>query len=230
MSEFDYINKGVNKLSSEFKENFVVSVGKDKQGNVTEAVTVDGLLALAHVKGLSYKDTEILQYPNAENKWTCICKTVIRGYDHDPITGQLREVEYSDIADANEDNCGRLTAKSYIRMASTRSLGRALRAYTNIGLVCAAEVAECEDGLDEKPMQQTSASVVSEVGLTKSTLLRIKTLLKQKGFNTRKQEVDKMIKDMFNLDNIVNMTGKQAVEFCAILSKYPDVTTTETPN
>ena len=143
MSSFDYKSSSTPKLTDEFKQKFSVNIkGKD-------AIKLEGLTALAHEKGMWKFETEIIQYPNDQNNWTAICKTTVGGYDWDPITEKVREVEYSDIGDANVNNCGKMVAASYIRMASTRSQARALRKYTNVDMVCSSEMSEVIEEIPE---------------------------------------------------------------------------------
>ena len=143
MSSFDYKSSSTTKLTDEFKQKFSVNIkGKD-------AIKLEGLTALAHEKGMWKFETEIIQYPSDQNNWTAICKTTVGGYDWDPITEKVREVEYSDIGDANVNNCGKMVAASYIRMASTRSQARALRKYTNVDMVCSSEMSEVIEEIPE---------------------------------------------------------------------------------
>ena len=143
MSSFDYKSSSTPKLTDEFKQKFSDNIkGKD-------AIKLEGLTALAHEKGMWKFETEIIQYPSDQNNWTAICKTTVGGYDWDPITEKVREVEYSDIGDANVNNCGKMVAASYIRMASTRSQARALRKYTNVDMVCSSEMSEVIEEIPE---------------------------------------------------------------------------------
>ena len=98
MSDFNYKDKTAPKLNDEFKQKFGVNI-KGK-----EAIKLEGLTAFAHEKGMWKFDTEIIQFPSDQNGWTAICKTTIGGYDYDPVTDKVREVEYSDIGDANTNN------------------------------------------------------------------------------------------------------------------------------
>lgn len=135
---FNYQDKTV-KLSDEFKQAYMISI-RNK-----EAIKAEGLTAFAHQKGMWKLETKILQYPSKENDNMCICQTTIGGYDWDPVTKQVREVEYTDIGDASPSNCTSQVAASFIRMASTRSQARAMRKYTNIDMVCSSELGEIMD-------------------------------------------------------------------------------------
>ena len=136
MAEFDYKASAAPKLTDEFKAKFSVNIkGKD-------AIKLEGLTALAHEKGIWKLETTIIQFPSDQNNWTAICQTVVGGYDWDPIEQKVCKVEYTDIGDANVQNCGKMVAASYIRMASTRSQARALRKYTNVDMVCSSEMSD----------------------------------------------------------------------------------------
>lgn len=134
MSTWNYKDVGAPKLTPEFRDNYIINIGK------AEAVTAVGLLVLGHEKGMKSLTTKVLELPSKENNWTCIVQAELVGYGHDPITGETIEVTYSAIGDANVGNCGKMVAPSYIRMAETRSVGRVLRNYTNIGMLCSDEV------------------------------------------------------------------------------------------
>lgn len=153
-ANFDYKDKSAPKLTEEFKNKFSVNIkGKD-------AIKLEGLTAFAHEKGMWKFITEIIQFPSDQNGWTAICKTTVGGYDWDPIEEKICKVEYSDIGDANVNNCGKMVAASYIRMASTRSQARALRKYTNIDMVCSSELS---DVVDEAPEPIIGIEQLTEV-------------------------------------------------------------------
>lgn len=201
MSEqsFDYRNKAAVKLSQEFKNKFIVNI-KGK-----EAIKLEGLTAFAHTKGLWKLETDIIQYPTQENGFTCICKTTVGGYDYDPVTDKVREVVYSDIGDANANNCTKMVAAAFIRMASTRSQARALRKYVNIDMVCSSEL----DNVTEEP---------TPTPISMNQLSEIKTLIKQKGFS---QEVFvNMLTKMFGHPNYMNLTEEQGNTLIAAMREY----------
>ena len=197
MSEFNYKETSAPKLSDEFKRNYIVNI-KGK-----EAIKVEGLTAIAHEKGIWKMNTDVIQFPTKDNNWTCICKTTVGGYDWDPIEQKIVRVEYSDIADANTENCTSMVAKSYIRMASTRSIGRALRKYTNIDMLCSSEM----ESVIEEPQ---------EPSVTVDQLGAIKSLLGQKGVG--KDEFIKMLKAMFGKENHMLLTQSEGNRLISELS------------
>ena len=101
-----------------------------------------GLLDLAHQKNLVSVDVELIQFPSEENKNTAICKATVKTID-----GKI----FSDIGDANPQNCNSKVARHLIRMASTRSKARAFRDMDNIGITALEELGDFNEviGADE---------------------------------------------------------------------------------
>ena len=199
MSDFNYKDKTAPKLNDEFKQKFSVQIkGKD-------AIKLEGLTAFAHEKGIWKLDTEIIQFPSDQNGWTAICKTTVGGYDWDPVEEKICRVEYSDIGDANVNNCGKMVAASYIRMASTRSQARALRKYTNIDMVCSSELS---DVVDEAP----------EPLITMDQLTMIKGMVSSKHIG--KNEFAKILTDLFHHTNYTGLTQNQGSTLIDVLTNY----------
>lgn len=199
MSNFDYENKSAPKLSDDFKAKFSVSIkGKD-------AIKLEGLTALAHEKGIWKMETTIIQFPSDQNQWTAICQTVVGGYDWDPIEQKICKVEYADIGDANVQNCGKMVAASYIRMASTRSQARALRKYTNVDMVCSSELS---DIVEEAPEPLVSTE----------QLVTIKQMITSKGIS--KEEFGKILFGLFHHTEYATLTVNQAKTLITTLENY----------
>ena len=112
-----------------------------------------GVLDLATQKGLLKLEVELLQFPSKENGNEAICRAV--------AVGKNGEV-FSDIGDANPNNCHSMIAKHLSRMASTRAKGRALRDMCNIGIACIEELADLDDvigtGTSKKPTAKKTAA------------------------------------------------------------------------
>jgi predicted nucleic acid-binding Zn finger protein len=102
-----FIERPVPRLDDRFMTNIK---GKD-------FVLYAGVLDLATQNGLLKLEVELLQYPSKENGNEAICRAVAVGK-----SGQV----FSDVGDANPNNCHSMIAKHLIRMASTRAKGRAL--------------------------------------------------------------------------------------------------------
>jgi len=118
------------KQKPKLDERFIIQIdGK-------EFVRFQGLLDLGHQKGISQIEVEPLQLPTSDNGNYAVCKATIIGRGGESFT---------DIGDANPQNCSSKVAKHLLRLASTRSIARALRAYTNSGMTCLEELADLND-------------------------------------------------------------------------------------
>lgn len=107
-------------------ERFIVKLqGKD-------FVTYEGLLDLAHQKGLKSIEVVLIQIPTKENNMTAICMA----------TAKTENEIYTDIGDAGPTSTNRMIAPHIIRMASTRAKARALRDLTNAGMTAIEELGE----------------------------------------------------------------------------------------
>jgi predicted nucleic acid-binding Zn finger protein len=115
-----------------------------------------GVLDLATQQGLMKLEVELLQYPSKENGNEAICRAVAVGK-----SGQV----FSDIGDANPNNCHSMIAKHLIRMASTRAKGRALRDMCNIGIACLEELADFDDVIGSgKPKKTLPKNTAGKTG------------------------------------------------------------------
>lgn len=122
----DFLKRRQPKLNQEFIKSIE---GKD-------FVTYQGLLDLAHQKGLTRIEVEIVQNPMVENQHTAIVRAVAES--------KLGEV-FSDVGDANPNNTNSKVSKHLLRMASTRAKARCLRDLTNIGMTCLEELADLNE-------------------------------------------------------------------------------------
>jgi len=109
---------------------------KNLQGK--DFVLYNGLLDLAHQKGLIRMDVEIIQYPTPENGNEAVCRA---------IAETKHGERYADIGDASPKNTNKVIASHIIRMASTRAKGRTLRDLTNIGMTCVEELGDLDEVL-----------------------------------------------------------------------------------
>jgi len=154
-----FCERPVPKLDERFMTNIK---GKD-------FVLYAGVLDLATQKGLLKLEVELLQYPSKENGNEAICRAVAKGK-----SGQV----FSDIGDANPNNCHSMIAKHLTRMASTRAKGRALRDMCNIGIACLEELADFDDVIgSNKPKK---ALPKKTAGKAEPKALPIKTAAKKK--------------------------------------------------
>lgn len=203
---FDYKHKASFKLSNKFKQKFYTQTA----GGPT--LSADGLVALGHVKGMWKMDSEIVQFPNAENGNMCICKATIGGYDWDPIENKIIRVEYTDIGDASPTNCKGPVAASYIRMASTRAIGRALRKYTNVDMLCTEELGE--EDISTESMEEFATDKTAVI----SKLIEIKGIIEQKQIPP--DVCMKILTDNYHTDDFNSLTVQQAEEYMNIISNY----------
>jgi len=125
-----------------------------KQIDDKDFVLYAGLLDVAHQKNLCMVDVELIQYPSDENKNTAICKARVESMD-----GK----KFSDIGDANPQNCNSKVARHLIRMASTRAKARAFRDMDNIGMTALEELGDLNeiisDNDNRKPSQKDTDNV-----------------------------------------------------------------------
>jgi hypothetical protein len=127
IEEFDPTKKNEKMLKHNIPKEFVTKL----QGK--EYITHEGLLLMAHNKGLKSIDTDMV---NVFEDGTIVFKTVVTDSEGNFFTGY---------GDANDDNVNKMIAKHKIRMAETRSINRALRLMTGIGMCSVDEL-----GGDEK--------------------------------------------------------------------------------
>ncbi len=165
-----------------------------KQIDDKDFVLYAGLLDVAHQKNLCMVDVDLLQYPMEENKYTAICKAKV-----ETIDGR----KFSDIGDANPQNCNSKVAKHLIRMASTRAKARAFRDMDNIGMTALEELGDLNDiiGNDEnrKPAQKGTDNV-------RKFAKQVKSVFKSGNGDGQKAESapDQPVKD-----NVISMPEKQ---------------------
>jgi hypothetical protein len=95
-----------------------------------------GLLDLGHQKGISQIEVDPIQLPTQDNGNFAICKATVISKTGDSFT---------DIGDANPQNCNSKVSRHLLRMASTRAIARALRSFTNIGMTCLEELSDLND-------------------------------------------------------------------------------------
>lgn len=147
-------------LKPEFKHKFV----KNLQGK--EFVLYNGLISLGKEKGIKSLTSRILQYPSAENNNTIIVESTLVGFEE--INGEMQEVTYTGIGDANTGNCNKMVGQHFIRMADTRAKGRALRDYLGIDMVMSEEL---------------GGDAYQPAKITKAQTDNVTLLMKQKGLD-----------------------------------------------
>jgi len=121
-------------------ERWVIEI----EGN--QFVKYAGLLDLGHQKGISQIEVEPLQLPTKDNGNFAICKAT--------VVSKMGET-FTDIGDANPNNCSSKVARHLLRLASTRAIGRALRTFTNIGMTCLEEIDFADINAKESANEKT---------------------------------------------------------------------------
>jgi N12 class adenine-specific DNA methylase len=97
-------------------------------------------------------------------------------------------------------------------MASTRAIGRALRKYTNIDMLCTEE-------LDESDMSIESMSeLASEQMIDQNQMVQMKGIITQK--NIDKNTFETMLVKTFNVQDFQQLTYSQAETMINILNNY----------
>ena len=144
------------KAKPRLDERFLTTInGKD-------FVTYQGLLDLAHQKGLIKLDVQVLQSPSSENNFEAICQATAES--------KYGEI-FVDIGDANPKNVNSKIAPHIIRMASTRAKARALRDLTNVGITALEELADFSEVIgsdnvismsDKRPVQAQKERAVKK--------------------------------------------------------------------
>jgi hypothetical protein len=99
-------------------------------------VKYQGLLDMAHQKGIAQIEVEVVQLPTADNGNFAVCKANVVSKSGESFT---------DIGDASPQSCNSKVAKALLRLSSTRAIARALRSFTNIGMTCLEELADLND-------------------------------------------------------------------------------------
>ncbi len=115
-------------------ESFIINL----QGK--SFVTYEGLLDLAHQKGLKSIEVQIIQIPCQENNMTAICQAI----------ATTENEKFQDIGDASPKSVNAGLVPHLIRMASTRAKARALRDLTNVGMTAVEELS-----MDSEPANQS---------------------------------------------------------------------------
>lgn len=176
-------------LTPEFRKEFVIKIGGAKG---KEAVLYNGLLALAHAdERFGHIRAYITQYPSSDNRFVCFARAEIYGTD-----GNMLGMEE---ADASKENCGKMTAASFPRMALTRAKGRAMRDFLNVAMVTADEIPD---------VYEPELATPRQIG-------ELKKLGKQN--KMKKNEFEDLIYDETGADGLNDLTEKEALHVKKVL-------------
>ena len=105
-----------------------------------EFVKYPGLLDLAHQHGISSIEVDIVQMPTAENGNFAVCRAT--------VMSKIGET-YTDIGDANPNNCSSKVAKSSFTDGQHPIYCQSIRSYTNVGMTALEELADFNDAIPE---------------------------------------------------------------------------------
>lgn len=181
------------------EEKFIVNL----QGK--QFITYEGLLDLAHQKGLTAISTELIQIPSKDNDFLAIVKATAITKDGHRFDG---------IGDADNKSVGSFIAVHKIRMAETRAKARALRDLTNVGMTAIEELSD----EDRKDNQSTTQSNKSNKGnLSEGQIKRLYAIAKAAGVN--QEQVKSSIKKDYKKDSEYELTRKEYDELCNRLEK-----------
>ena len=118
-------------------------------------VKYSGLLEYAHALGIAQIEVTPIQLPNKDNEQFAICKATV-------ISNDGRS--FVDLGDASKLNTSARVSKHLLRMASTRSLARALRLFTGVGLTVLEELADPNDGMGSESKEGTKPKSKKQYG------------------------------------------------------------------
>jgi hypothetical protein len=129
------VHKGqvLERAKPKLNERFIIKIENK------DFVQYAGLLDLGHQKGISQIEVNPIQLPTQDNGNFAICKATVISKTGDSFT---------DIGDANPQNCNSKVSRHLLRISSTRAIARALRSFTNIGMTCLEELSDLNDVAD----------------------------------------------------------------------------------
>ncbi|OQY09073.1 MAG: hypothetical protein B6I28_03695 [Fusobacteriia bacterium 4572_132] len=106
------------------------------------SVSANGLRFLGHYKKIKSLKTECTKLIiNDMNKPVfALFKATVVGYDYSPALNKIIEVEYTSHSDATPGNVSANMKESFIRIAETRAINRALINYLNIDMNSSEEL------------------------------------------------------------------------------------------
>lgn len=115
--------------------------------------TWPGVLVALHENGLLGIEVTVLQYPTQENGMTAVCQATVTMKGEDG-----RELIYVEVGDASPANVGPQIAPHIIRMAATRSKGRAGRDALALGVALFEELGPDTDAPNGRSTHQDAST------------------------------------------------------------------------
>lgn len=202
--EFDSFNRIVSDLKLVGKTEKKEWKQKPKKNN-EDINNLDSLLKSAHEKGLISINTEVVHI-DYQSK-TAVFKAIVTGIVKkktfkinlaEKVVEQMEVIEeevigtFTAYGDATQDNVTGEIAKSWIRMAETRAICRALRWYTNNS---AASEEEIPEKLPEKTEKEPLSKVLKDYLATKNEKVSTQDLIVKFGNEKTMVEIKKLLEE-----------------------------------
>jgi hypothetical protein len=186
-----------------------------------EFIKFGGLLHLAHEKGISRIETEIIQLPTPENGNSAIIRAIVESKEGDLFSG---------IGDCSPANCHPKVAKHLLRIAETRAIARCLKLHVDSPFTCLEELADASEVLNGdnsstpsttgktrgRKLKETTPPPGSNNGgsggnptqkISEAQRQAILNLSRRKGLTAL--ELEKLIKETYR-SNLIDLTQSQA--------------------
>lgn len=173
-----------------------------------------GLLAVAHERGLTEIDTELVQIPVIDGAVSGEDSAIVKATVKLERDGKF--YQFTGIGDAKPDNVAKNIVPHLIRMAETRAKARALRDAINVGVTAFEEL-----GGDDEPATMPQAKAKSDTvypltdadaPATDAQKARVYALIKALRSNMSKFEV--------NYGPLEELTYSAAAQFIAEAQHY----------
>lgn len=180
-----YIDRTVSyDLIEENREKYLIDIdGKD-------FVVFKGLLDIAHTFGLKSIETKIIKLDAKEKQ--CIVEAIVEYQDGTTFTGH---------GHADPSNLDPKLVPSYIAMAETRAIARALRFGNNVGLTSSDELPE----KSAASLMGDNASTFTKV--SNSTANKILSYLDN---DEKYEKIIQVIQKQFGVNSILELSEKEA--------------------
>lgn len=202
-----------------------IQLTNKKTGEVEskELILYDGLRHIAKSQGLMAVETELIQAPSAENRWTAIVRA----------KASMKSGCFTGIGDANPQNVTSRVKPHFIRLAETRAKARAFRDAVDLqGLICFDELEDdsLPKGQDtDKELMPVNNSRPSKNSQRDETLNFRPMTAKQRRFllkllagqGLEESEALTKLKASFDVDDLDLVTIQQANKLISHHTSHP---------
>lgn len=192
-----YIDKTISyDLIEENKDKYIIDIdGKD-------FVVFKGLLDIAHKFGLKSIKTNILKL-DLDN-YQCVVEAIVEYQDGTTFIGH---------GHASKNNVNKLLADSFIAIAETRAIARALRFGNNVGLTSS----------DELPDKSAAVLMNDDAAsMDKASNTTINKIMQYVDTDEKYEKIIEVIKKQFNANSLLDLTERQAKAILKILKNSGD--------